>query len=203
MSWLGLALACLAGAVSPGPSLLFILAVRGRDGSAAALAAAVGHGLGVGVYALAAAAGLALVIQTQPGIGFAVSLLGAAYLLWLAYGFWPRAHGVDKDQPGVSHTAAGGFFSGFLVAVLNPKVVLFFAGIFAAMVPADVGGTAVMLAAVLAAVIDAGWYALVAIAGARLAQRIDQPAWARGFAVFFALAALLVAARAARGLLVP
>lgn len=196
MSWLGLALACLAGAVSPGPSLLFILAVRGRDGAAAALAAALGHGLGVGVYALAAAAGLALVLQSYAGISLGLSLLGAAYLLWLAYGFWPRCQPSANAPQLAPQSTTGGFVSGFLVAVLNPKVVLFFGGIFAAMVPAGAGAAEVGFTAIMAASIDALWYAVVALLGAGLAQRIARPTWARGFAVFFALAGILVAFRA-------
>nr|MBV6630183.1 LysE family transporter [Oceanococcus sp. HetDA_MAG_MS8] len=195
MSWLGLALACLAGALSPGPSLLFVLAVRGRDGSMAAVAAALGHGLGVGLYAAAAATGLALVIQTYPALELGLSLLGAAYLLWLAYGFWPRKDSADYLPSAPPRSARSGFVSGMLVALLNPKVVLFFAGIFAAMVPAGAGALEVICAAALAAAIDAAWYSVIALLGARLAQRMSQPAWARGFSVFFAAAAGLVLLR--------
>jgi len=56
--WLSLAMICLAGAVSPGPSLLVILDATRRGGRPAGMLAAIGHGLGIFIYAFGAATGL-------------------------------------------------------------------------------------------------------------------------------------------------
>ena len=56
--WLSLISICLLGALSPGPSLMVILACTSGNGRAAGVLASVGHGLGVFGYALAAATGL-------------------------------------------------------------------------------------------------------------------------------------------------
>ncbi len=169
-----LASVCLAGAVSPGPSLLFVLATRAREGRQAALLVALGHGVGVGLYALAAVLGVAAVAQAHPMVARMVEGLGAIYLLWLAWNIWPRvtsaetslADETERPAPAL-HRAFG---AGFLVAVLNPKVMLFFAGIFAALAPAGASYPEQAGMAGMAAVIDAGWYAVASYAGGSLAR---------------------------------
>ncbi len=53
--WLSVTLACLFGAMSPGPSLAVIIATSVTQNRAAGLLAAVSHGLTVGLYALTTA----------------------------------------------------------------------------------------------------------------------------------------------------
>ncbi len=168
--WLMLAAVCMAGAVSPGPSLLFVLDTRARHGAQAALLASLGHGLGVGVYALGAVLGVAAVAQAHPLLARSIEALGAVYLLWLAWNIWPRG-GVTADPEDTAHPQQArhrAFVAGFLVAILNPKVMLFFAGIFAALAPASASGLEQTAMGGMAAVLDAGWYALVSTLGGAL-----------------------------------
>ena len=61
--WLSLALICILGATSPGPSLAVVLAVSRLHGRRGGYAAAIGHGLGVFFYALIAAASLSYILK--------------------------------------------------------------------------------------------------------------------------------------------
>jgi threonine/homoserine/homoserine lactone efflux protein len=129
--WLSLALICIAGAVTPGPSLLVILNIGRLSGQRAGYAAAVGHGVGVFCYAVAAATGLAVVARQFP-IGFmAVQALGAVFLTFLAVrlilGEAASAEGATRHR---DTSLARSFLGGFLIAVLNPKIALFFASLF-------------------------------------------------------------------------
>lgn len=163
-----LAAVCTAGALSPGPSLLFVLATRARHGAQAAVRASIGHGVGVGVYAMAAVWGVATVTQSHPLVARTIETVGALYLLWLAWGVWPRGDGSESlpqaatDTPTPAHRS---FVQGFLVAFLNPKVMVFFVGIFAALAPATASWGERSGMGLMAATIDAAWYALVSLAG--------------------------------------
>ena len=65
--YLQIALVCVLGAVSPGPSLAVIINNTIAGGRFQGMMAAVGHGIGVGIYASIAIAGLGLII-TKPEI---------------------------------------------------------------------------------------------------------------------------------------
>ncbi len=192
--WLLVLAVCTAGAVSPGPSLLLLLGIRARDGRGAALTAACGHGLGIGLYALTAAFGLAAVALALPGVALALSLLGGLYLLWLAYGFWPR--GAGSDEAHAAPAAGGAAVQGLLIALLNPKVMLFYAGIFAALVPVSASAVERLGLGLLPALIDAGWYALVALAGGAIAGPLARPGVQRALALLLGACGAWVLLRA-------
>ncbi len=79
------------GAISPGPSFLFVtrtsVALSRRDG----LAAAIGMGLGAALVCALALAGLRAVISQAEWAYLAFKLLGGAYLLHLAWRLWRGA----------------------------------------------------------------------------------------------------------------
>lgn len=172
--WLMLTLVCAAGATSPGPSLVYVLGVRGRHGEHAAIVAALGHGLGVGVYAFCAVFGLAAVALAVPALMPLLECLGGLYLLWLGWRMWPRGRvvGAGVETAAAPPSASRMWLSGFAVAALNPKVMVFFVGVFAAMAPAAAGIPERLAMVLLAAVIDAGWYIFIAMAGGVLATRL-------------------------------
>ena len=66
--WLSLISICLLGALSPGPSLMVILACTAENGRKAGVLASIGHGLGVFIYALAAASGLSYLLNNYQSI---------------------------------------------------------------------------------------------------------------------------------------
>src|SRR5215469_8135459 len=76
------------GAISPGPSFLFVMrtsvAVSRRDG----LAAAVGMGLGAATITTLALVGVRAIIAQVAWLYLAFKLLGGAYLVYLAWRIW-------------------------------------------------------------------------------------------------------------------
>ncbi len=155
--WLTLALACAAGAVSPGPSLALVLrhaSVSMRAGMGCALA----HALGVGVYAALAASGLVLLLQGAAWLAQLIALLAGAWLLRLAWRLWhsPRNWG---EVPGVG--AGSAVREGLLMGLVNPKVALFFVAVFSAVLPAGARLAEQGGAVALAMGVDGLWYCLV------------------------------------------
>ncbi|MEX0431571.1 LysE family translocator [Spiribacter insolitus] len=173
-AWLSLLAICLLGALSPGPSLAVVIRNTVNRGRGAGITTALSHGMGVGGYALATSLGLATVIAAQQALFNAITLAGSAYLLWLGASAMRggRAAGSDGRPvppgpgPDAGRQPAGGIAAardGFTIAFLNPKIALFFLALFSQFVSADAGVVEVAILAGTATVVDAGWYALVAI----------------------------------------
>ena len=83
--WLSLALICILGATSPGPSLAVVLAVSRLHGRKGGYAAAIGHGLGVFFYALIAAASLSYILKKYASLFQAMQIAGAVMLVWIGF----------------------------------------------------------------------------------------------------------------------
>lgn len=130
--WLSLVTVCLLGALLPGPSLMVILACVTQSGRISGILAAVGHGLGVFVYALVAASGLSYMLNHQQAVFVWLQLLGAGLLFWLGVRTLrsvinPAGNSFTTAPPAVLKSA---FRDGFLIAVFNPKIAVFFASLF-------------------------------------------------------------------------
>lgn len=120
------AVASLICIVMPGPAVLYVLANGLGRGSRASLAAACGTTAGVSVHLAAVIAGLAAVLHTSALLFTAVKLVGAAYLIFLAWRTL-RAREAFEMAPGVPAAPQGRiFWTGFGVNILNPKLSIFF-----------------------------------------------------------------------------
>ena len=109
--------------VIPGPNTLFVASTALGRGRAAGLAAAVGIELATLFYGLITALGLAAAVAAGPTALVVLRLAGAAYLVWLGL----RTLTSPPTELGAAATAGRvGARDGFLVNLLNPKVILFF-----------------------------------------------------------------------------
>lgn len=181
-SWLSLAAICMAGAMSPGPSLAVVVRHALAHSRAHGLAAALAHALGIGFYALLTSFGLAVVIAHNPAIYRVLTLAGALYLAWLGIkalrssGERAALAAGERSRPASIAAAAR---DGFFISFLNPKIAVFFLALFSQFVRPgmDAGEHAILWAT--AAGIDGVWYAVVALAlshGAVL-ERLRCRAW--------------------------
>ena len=121
-------LALLLG-VTPGPDNLFVLVQSATGGRRAGFAVVAGLMLGVMVHTLAVALGLAAVFATSATAFTVLKLLGAAYLLYLAWGAWRApAMLVASDAGAPTHPPPWPrlMARGVVMNLTNPKVVLFF-----------------------------------------------------------------------------
>lgn len=111
----------------PGPDMAYMLAVGLEGGRLSALKAILGIGTGMSVYAAAVVAGMGEIARSHPSVLDAVRILGAAYLLWLAYVTMRSARRALSGHSGHSDIAAGRWYlRGLLVSVTNPKIILFY-----------------------------------------------------------------------------
>ncbi|MFF9607218.1 LysE family translocator [Streptomyces sp. NPDC014684] len=108
----------------PGPDMAYMLAVGLEGGRRSAVKAILGIATGMSVYAAAVIAGLGEIARSHPSVLNAVRILGAAYLLWLAYVTMRHARRAISGHSDV--TAGRWYLRGVFVGITNPKIILFF-----------------------------------------------------------------------------
>jgi len=163
-------LAALAlGAISPGPSFLFVtrtsVALSRRDGIAAAL----GMGLGAAFLCALALIGLRAVIAQVEWVYIGFKVLGGAYLLALAWRLWrgaapstgasPQQMQAERPRRGLARS----FLLALATQLSNPKTVVVISGIFAALLPAHVPAWMLLAIPPIQFVVEASWYTFVAM----------------------------------------
>jgi len=118
--------ACIGLALLPGPIVTLVIANGLRHGTRAALTNIAGVQAGLAIVIGIVAIGLTSLMATM-GYWFDwVRFAGAAYLVWLGIKLVRSpVEGVHADE--LPPPPRGGFFlQGFLVALSNPKVLVFF-----------------------------------------------------------------------------
>ncbi|KOX37177.1 MULTISPECIES: LysE family translocator [unclassified Streptomyces] len=111
----------------PGPDMAYMLAVGLEGGRRSALKAILGIGTGMSVYAAAVVAGLGEIARSHPALLDAVRIVGAAYLLWLAY---TTLRSARRAIGGHGDVRAGRWYlRGVLISLTNPKIILFYLAI--------------------------------------------------------------------------
>ncbi len=122
-----LVVACLAVNLTPGPSVLLVSSVSAVRGFKAGAFSVLGMNAGAFAHVMLAASGVAAALATAPLAFALVQYLGAAYLIYLGIDLL-RTKKTSLGNPGYSDEVNGWqyFRRGFLVDLLNPKIVLFF-----------------------------------------------------------------------------
>lgn len=116
--------ACFVIVLIPGPTVTLIIASSIRHGARAGLLNVAGTQLGLALMIAVVGLGLTSAIE-QMGHWFEwLRLAGAAYLIWMGIQMFRSA---GKAGDGMPEVPRGGFFlQGFLVAISNPKTLVFF-----------------------------------------------------------------------------
>ncbi len=135
---LNYSLACLVLFITPGPDMSLFLAKTISGGRRAGMASMLGACTGCLVHTMLAALGLSVLIATSPTAFTIMKLVGALYLLYLAWG--AIREGSSLNMPGETPTEVSfskTFLLGVGVNLTNPKVVLFFITFLPLFVSAD------------------------------------------------------------------
>ncbi|WEK04246.1 MAG: LysE family translocator [Candidatus Devosia phytovorans] len=124
---LAFAIATVVLAITPGPDMALQLSRAINYGRAHGIAAMAGAMAGILVHTTLVALGISVLIIAAPPLFLALKIVGALYLLWLAYqaivhGGGLRIAEAAKKPPAVQQS----FMTGIGINLLNPKVVLFF-----------------------------------------------------------------------------
>ncbi|WP_299233428.1 LysE family translocator [uncultured Halomonas sp.] len=161
--WLSLAAVCAMGAMSPGPSLAMVLRHTLGGGRAPGVVAGLSHALGVGFYALLTVWGLGALIVRQPMLFQIIGWGGAAYLAWLGIRALRAGRNGPLEAGVVATTRRQAARDGVLVALGNPKLILFFIALLSQFISPGMSLMAQGVIVFTAMLIDGGWYVLVAL----------------------------------------
>ncbi|NHZ83509.1 LysE family translocator [Massilia sp. CCM 8695] len=164
----GIATALGLGAMSPGPSFILVARTAVTASRMDGIAAAAGMGIGGVLFAAIALLGLHVVLTNVPWLYMVLKAAGGAYLIYLGYRIWrgaaqPLALGQD-DAPRQRRQLGKSFSLGLVTQLSNPKTAIVYASVFTAFLPPSFSLMLALVLALVVFVIEAGWYAVVAIA---------------------------------------
>ena len=167
---------CVVSA-TPGPNMLLAMTHGIHYGVKYTLTTCLGLMTALAVIMLVSAAGLGALLATSTFVFSLIKYIGTAYLIYLGIRTWraiPRSieekSARDTHYPAASHR----FYTGFLVAISNPKAFLFFVALFPQfMDTTQPEKPQLILLAVTFFVIEAGWQFVYASGGARLARWLN------------------------------
>jgi threonine/homoserine/homoserine lactone efflux protein len=170
-AFLAISGAIAVGAMSPGPSFLVVARAALAKGRNAALLTAAGMASAGALYALLAVVGLASLLTATPLVFATVKVLGAGYLAFIGYSM--IRHSKSRlEATGGGFDTKSGFWVGFVTQVSNPKTIVVYTSVFAALLPVHAEPWLFGMLPLSIGVIEGGWYAIVAIvfAGSKASQ---------------------------------
>ncbi|OIR15702.1 MAG: hypothetical protein BEU04_02050 [Marine Group III euryarchaeote CG-Bathy1] len=156
----GIAAICIMGAISPGPSLAVVVRNTVNGGRREGVLTSIGHGIGFGIYALIAVVGLSTLLTNEKAFEI-LQWSGAGLLIWLGI---VMIRSEKKDEEEYKNSGRRGFVEGFMIAFLNPKILVFLTAVFSQFLWVDITREEQIIVGVMGGVIDGVWYVLVAIA---------------------------------------
>ena len=162
--WASLAIICILGAFSPGPSLIVILSLTTVDGRRSGYVASLGHGFGIFLYAFMSASGLAVILNLHKGLFALIQIIGAIFLLYLGFRIMRSIifKASEESSKGVlKQNYSNRFTDGFLIAILNPKIAVFFLSLFSQFLSSEQSFIIHLGMATLAGVIDTVAYVIM------------------------------------------
>jgi len=133
--------------ISPGPSMLYIMARSIAQGSKGGIVSAMGLAVGGMVHVFATVLGLSAIFKYSPTLYTVVKLAGAAYLIYLGYCYWKNSNSINNEEiikikvkPLLTI-----FKEGILVEITNPKTALFFIALLPQFVDHETGSISLQL----------------------------------------------------------
>ena len=161
--WLSITIICVAGATTPGPSILVIIYINNTRGFLSGIIASIAHGLGIFIYALISIYTITLIDKNLPSLTPFIQLTGALFLIFVSYKmifFKTNEKNINKNLI-ISKKFTDSFFLGLTTSLINPKILIFFTSVFSQFINNDFNDYNKVGIGLLAGIIDTVWYILV------------------------------------------
>ena len=161
--WLTISLICIAGATTPGPSLLVIVYINNREGMISGIIASIAHGIGIFIYALISIYAISFINKNLPTITPILQLIGALFLIFFSYKmiFFKSSEKIFQNNLQLSKKYSGSFLLGLTSSIINPKILIFLTSVFSQFINDEFSNYTKIGIGLLAGIIDAVWYILV------------------------------------------
>jgi homoserine/homoserine lactone efflux protein len=134
-NWLLYLTVVVLTSLTPGPAVLLAISNAISLGTRAAIYSSMGNILGLLLLSAAAMAGIGAVFKASALIFAVLKTLGAAYLIYLGIRQWRSTANVftsDESAARLKQTSSPSklIYQGMLLALTNPKAILFFVALF-------------------------------------------------------------------------
>lgn len=117
--------------ISPGPDIVYVLTQSICNGKNHGVITAFGLVTGILVHTSLVAFGVSAIIKESETVFLIIKIVGAVYLLYLAYQVYKSDAEVHFSEENVEKKTFFSLFkTGFIMNVLNPKVTIFFLAFF-------------------------------------------------------------------------
>ncbi|MDN3724914.1 LysE family translocator [Aequorivita sp. SDUM287046] len=123
-------IATLALAISPGPDNIYVLTQSLVNGTKSGIATTAGLISGCIVHTTLLAFGVSAIITTSEELFYGIKVLGACYLLYLAYKVYKSDEHISLAENAPKKSYLQLFNTGVIMNLLNPKVMIFFLAFF-------------------------------------------------------------------------
>ena len=159
--WSQFAIVCLLGAMSPGPSLALIIRNSINFNRTSGIVASIAHGLGICLYATVTVIVLEFILRNSELIFFVIQICGSLFLVILGLIFILKKN--DEKQIETSQIHSSSFAQGFIIAIINPKILIWFTAIYSQFIDINATFFNKTILVLTPSIIDTVWYSLVAI----------------------------------------
>jgi homoserine/homoserine lactone efflux protein len=162
--------------ITPGPNMLLAINHGVNHGLARTIYSCLGNLIGNLLMALISILGLGAILITSGLVFNAVKWIGIIYLVFMGLKliFDPiltDTSNDNDDKPGINKKEYSLFLDGFIIAIGNPKGILFFTALFPQFINVQHATTGVfMIVFATLGIVAFGCYMLYAIFGARLSR---------------------------------
>ncbi|MHA3116825.1 LysE family translocator [Acinetobacter sp. ANC 4635] len=173
----------MLGAISPGPTFIYVaknsIAISRKHG----LFTALGTGTGAALFGLLAVMGLQAILLAVPSAYLILKVCGGLYLLWLAFKIIRHAKEPIQTEQDTAQKMSyvQAYRLGLITQLSNPKIAIVLASIFTALLPKEIPSYYYVVLPILCFFIDAGWYSLVAMV---LSAEVPRKVYLKSKAIF-------------------
>ena len=119
-------------ALSPGPDNIYVLTQSLATGSSSGIATTAGLITGCIFHTTLIAFGVSALIVASPQLFFYIKIVGALYLLFLAYKVYKNDNKIELAATHYQKSLGSLYRQGIIMNLLNPKVMIFFLAFFPA-----------------------------------------------------------------------
>jgi threonine/homoserine/homoserine lactone efflux protein len=145
--------------MSPGPSLAVVIRNNINYNRLSGIMTSIGHGLGIALYATVAVLGLGFILQANQTLFTLIQILGLIFLFFLGLLFiFQKQSEVEINS---NQNQFNSFLQGFLIAIINPKIIIWFTAIYSQFISIEASITFNLILILTASIIDAIWYIIV------------------------------------------
>lgn len=120
------AIASFILSITPGPDMTLFVGRSLSEGRVAGFACFAGASTGIVIHTTMVVIGLSALIIASPSAFWALKVIGAGYLVWLALQAIRKGSAFSPEKgSGKSHTLMQNWATGLGINLLNPKIILF------------------------------------------------------------------------------